>query len=221
MPATDHTPMPHIARDCSWTTRITLAVLASLLPAALAACGAGSAAGSDPRTRLPEPRETSVVVNDAPPAADPLVAYYELPPGSVRVTGVVFSAGEKMSPGRPFLSGIVVAMTQQRYDEFRLAARGPWKVGLINGGGFPMPADLLADPQVYSSELDVTGTYSLTIPPGDYVLCLGNISEVRTTNSPDDGVWIETVFAATVTEQDLQTIVPVFDRSTGELVVHR
>lgn len=220
MPATDHTSMPHTARDCSWTTRITLAALAGLLPAALAACGAGSAVGSDPQVISPEPPEPPVVA-DAPRAADPLVAYYELPPGTVRVTGVVFSAGEQMSPGRPFLSGIVVAMTQQRYDEFRLAARGPWKVGLINGGGFPLPEDLLADPQVYTSDLDATGTYTLTIPPGEYVLCLGDISEVRTTSTPEDGIWIETVFAATVTEQDLQTIIPVFNRSTGELVVHR
>ncbi len=213
--------MLHTAHDISWRTWIIVTVLPALLPAALAACGAGSAAGGDPDIGPPEPIETPVLVQKTPPAGAPLVAYYELPPGTIRLTGVVFSAGPKMAPGRPFGTGTIVAMTKERYDDFRLAARGPWKVGLINGHGFPLPMDLLADPQVYRSDLDATGTYSLTIPPGDYVLCLGNISEVRTTDTPSNGVWVETVFEATVTDEDLQTIIPVFDRSTGELVVHR
>ena len=221
MPATDHTGMPLNAHDSSWKTRITLTVLPALLPAALAACGAGTAAGSDPRAGSPEPIETPVVVEKKPPAADSLAAYYELPPGTIRLTGVVFSAGDQMAPGHPFRSGTIVAMTQERYDGFRLAARGPWKAALIKGRGFPLPKELLADPHVYRSDLDTAGTYSLTIPPGDYVLCLGNTSEVRTTDTPRDDVWVETVFEATVTDERLQTIIPVFDRSTGELVVHR
>jgi len=195
--------------------------LAALLPAAVAACGtAGAAAGSDPAIEPPEPVVPPVVVEKAPATA-PLVAYYELPPGTIRLTGVVFSAGPEMAPGQPFGTGTIVVMTKERYDDFRLAARGPWKAKLIDGHGFPLPTDLLADPQVYRSDLNATGTYSLTIPPGDYVLCLGNLSQVRTTDTPDEGVWVETVFEATVTDEDLQTIIPVFDRTTGELVVHR
>ncbi len=213
--------MAHNANAKSWKTRITLTVVTALLPAALAACGAGSAAGSDSEIVPSEPIKTPGPVEKTPPAGDPMVAYYELPPGTIRLTGVVFSAGDQMAPGRPFLTGTVVAVTRERYDKFRLAARGPYKAGLINGSDFPMPADLLADPQVYTSNLDITGTYSLTIPPGEYMMCLGNISEVRTTDTSDDDVWIDAVFEATVTDEDLQTIIPIFNRSTGELVVHR
>ncbi len=198
-----------------------MTAVAALLPAALAACGAGSAAGHDhPAVEPPEPVAPPVVV-EKPPATAPLVAYYELPQGTIRLTGVVFSAGPGMAPGQPFGTGTIVVMAKERYDDFRLAARGPWKAKVIDGHGFPLPMALLADPQVYRSDLDATGTYSLTIPPGDYVLCLGNLSQVRTTDTPDQGIWVETVFEATVTDEDLQTIIPVFDRTTGELVVHR
>ncbi len=139
----------------------------------------------------------------------------------MRLTGVVFSAGENMRPGRPFGSGVIIAMTQARYRQFRLDARGPWKSALINGRDFPMPVRVLAEPGVYRSNLTAGGTYALTIPPGDYVLCLADLSEVTKASSrPDEAPWVDRVFDAVVTDEHLQTIIPVLNRTTGELALH-
>ena len=177
--------------------------LAGVLIVSLAACGAGSASGGEP---VPDPvpappRRVTPVVARAP-AHDPLTAYYELPEGTVRLTGVV------------------VAMTRQRYQQFRLDARGPWKSSLLEGRDFPMPLRLLAEPDVYHSDLDAGGTYALTMPPGDYVLCLADLSEVQKPPSSEKILWVDRMFETVVTDEALQTIIPILDRATGELVVH-
>ncbi len=206
-------------RPCS---RIAGLCLAGVLPVSLAACGAGGVSGSEPVPDPAPPRPVPVapVVVAADPAPDPLTAYYELPEGSVRLTGVVLVASENMQPGRPFGSGIVIAMTQQRYQQFRLDARGPWKSGLLKGRDFPMPLRLLAEPDVHRSDLAAGGTFALTIPPGDYVLCLADLSEIDKASSPlDEDPWVDRVFDVVVTDEHFQTIVPVLNRATGELAV--
>ena len=195
--------------------------LAGALPVSLAACGAGSVSGSEPAPNPVAASPPPVPVVAASPRHDPLTAYYELPEGTVRLTGVVFVADENMQPHRPFASGVVIAMTQQRYQQFRLDARGPWKSALLIGRDFPMPLSLLADPDVHRSNLEAGGTYALTITPGDYVLCLADLSEVQKVMSPDKILWVDRVFDAVVSDEDLQTIVPVLNRATGELAVHR
>jgi len=205
----------------SHCSRIAGLCLAGALPVSLAACGAGSVSGSEPVAEpVPAPprRVTPVVIPDPP--HDPLTAYYELPEGSVRLTGVVFAAGENMQPRRPFASGVVVAMTRQRYQQFRLDARGPWKSALLIGRDFPIPLQLLDEPDVHHSNIEAGGTYAFTIPPGDYVLCLAELSEVQKARSADKSLWVDRVFETVVTDESLQTVVPVLNRATGELVVH-
>ncbi len=206
--------------NCDRYSRIAYLCLAAALPVSLAACGAEPVSGSEP---APAPAVTRPVppVIAAEPARDPLTAYYELPEGSVRVTGVVFSAGENMQPSRPFGSGVVIAMTPERYRQFKLDARGPWKSALLEDRDFPMPVRVLAEPGVYRSDLAADGTYALTIPPGDYVLCLADLSEIDKAPPPlDEAPWVDRVFDVVVTDEPLQTIVPVFNRVTGELALH-
>ncbi len=198
-------------------SRITGLCLAGVLPVSLAACGAGSVSGSEP-VPAPVPPVTPVVADD--PAPGPVTAYYELPEGCVRLTGVVFVAGENMQPRRPFASGVIIAMTQERYRQFRLDARGPRKSSLLSGRNFPLPLRLLAEPEVYRSDLTAGGTYAITIPPGDYVLCLADLSKVEQASSRDQDVWVDVVIDAVVTDEDLQTIVPVLDRATGEFALY-
>ncbi len=204
---------------CNCWSRLACFCLAGVLPVSLAACGAGSVSGSEPVPVPRVPRPVTPVVA-AEPAPDPLTAYYELPEGCVRLTGVVFSAGQDMRPGRPFGSGVIIAMTRERYQQFRLDARGPWKSALLNGRDFPMPVRVLAESGVHRSNLTAGGTYALTIPPGDYVLCLANLSEVAKAASPlDENPWVDRVFDAVVTDEQFQTIIPILDRATGELHV--
>ncbi len=102
----------------------------------------------------------------------------------------------------------------------RLDARGPWKSGLLIGRDFPMPLRLLAEPDVHHSDLAAGGTFALTIPPGDYVLCLADLSEIDKASSPlDEDPWVDRVFDVVVTDEHFQTIVPVLNRATGELAV--
>ena len=212
--------MLYSPRPKQCVSRIACLCLAGVLSVSLAACGAESVSGSEPVPAQVVPRPVPPVFI-AEPAPDPLTAYYELPEGSVRLTGVVFSAGKNMQPDRPFGSGVVIAMTQERYKRFRLDARGPWKSSLLTGRDFPMAARILAEPGVYHSDLTAGGTYALTIPPGNYVLCLADLSEVVKDASPLDAPpWVERVFEAVVTDESLQTIVPVLNRATGELTLH-
>ncbi len=206
---------PCVSRPC--LSRLVGLCLAGVLPVSLAACGAGSVSGSEP-VPAPVTPQTATTVHLPEPESDP-TAYYELPEGVVRVIGVVFSAGENMLQRRPFQSGVVIAMTQQRYQQFQLDARGPWKSGLLKGRDFPIPARLLAEADVHRCDLDAGGTYALTIPPGDYVLCLAELSEVQQASPTCDDLWVDRVFEAVVTDEDLQTIVPILDRSTGELTL--
>ena len=199
-----------------WLSRIAGLCLAGVVPVWLAACGAGSVSGSEP---VPAPVPPATPLADDP-APDPVTAYYELPEGCVRLTGVVFVAGENMQPRRPFASGVIIAMTQERYRQFRLDARGPRKSSLLSGRNFPLPLRLLAEPEVYRSDLTTGGTYALTIPPGDYVLCLADLSKVEQASSRDQDLWVDVVFDAVVTDEELQTVVPVIDRATGEFVLH-
>ena len=194
--------------------------LTGAVAVSLVGCGAESVSGSEPAEEPVSSRLPARAVVAEKRAPDKVAAFYELPEGAVRVTGVVFVADEDMQPRKPFQSGAVVAIKRGFYDQFRLAARGPWKARIIDGRNFPLPGRLFADRDVLRYNLDAGGTYAFTLTPGDYVMCLGNLSEVEA-DAPSPDVWVERVFDVVITGEDLQTIVPVLDRVSGELAILR
>ena len=199
----------------SW---LAIVVPPGIVAGGLVSCGAESASGSaepTPAVVVPEPEiagpepPVNIGFGDAPD---------ELPEGSVRVTGVVFSRRESPFQQIPFDRGTLVAVPRATFEALRARTRGPMNVKLVMGGDFPMPKELLEDPDVVRIDLLSDGTFALTMRPGEYVFCLGNLGTVAETDP--GAVWVETMFHRTITDEEVQAIVPVLNRKTGDLFLY-
>ncbi len=163
--------------DRSLLTWIAVVMVPGTVAGALVSCGADSASGSAEPAPAVEP-EAEIVGPQLPVNIGFGDAPDELPEGHVRVTGVVFSRRESPFQQIPFDRGTLVAVPRARFKAFRARARGPLNVKLVVGGGFPMPKDLLEDPDVVRIVLESDGSFALTMRPGEFVLCLGNLVAV-------------------------------------------
>ncbi len=205
--------------DRSTIKQLAIVVMLGTLAGGLISCGADSASGNaepvtpvEPEPQIVEPQiPTNIGFGDAPD---------ELPEGHVRVTGVVFNRHDSPFRQEPFARGTLVAVPQDRFDDFRTSARGPLSVKVTEGKNFPVPRDLLTEPGVSRIELRTDGTFALTMTPGEYVFCLGNLSVVDDPEAAAAEVWVEATFTRTITEEDVQAVVPVYNRTTGEFFLY-
>ena len=191
-----------------------------VLAGVLAGCGADTATARPAKTPRPtQPtRAPSPKIQDPPTAALPP----ELPDGHVRVHGIVFSRQDHPTAPtqRPFAGGTVVAIPSDRFDTYQEQSRGPYRGMILEGRGFPMPAAIIDATDVHTSDLASDGTYTLNVTPGDYTFCVGNLEATTAGQSPPGGVWIDTSFDVKVTADDFQTVVAIFNRATGEVIIH-
>ena len=199
-------------------TRVSTIAVGMLALGGLCGCEAQTEAGHD----AGKARPGSTIIRPQPARTPERVWRPERRGAHVRVHGVVLGrSGDQLTTQRPFEQGTVVAIPIERFRTFRSGATGPWKGGISHGSDFPLPPDLLSEPEVASSDLHPDGTYSLSLPPGEYAFCLGNLSGTNAGPGAADGIRVEKWFEVTVTSEAFQTVVPIFDRTTGEITVHR
>lgn len=175
----------------------------------LAGCGAETSSG---RSRshtpaVPKPVVRPKIASTTPPA--------EPQEGLVTLMGVVL-VRERLPSIRedPLGQGIVVAMPIERFRKLQEFI-GPKADA---PGGFDMPRSVLGARELVSSVIKPDGIYSLGLAPGEYALCLADLD--RSPDEPKTGPvrvnhWLE----VTVTADELQTVVPVIDRASGEVSI--
>ncbi len=204
----------------TWISAAALAALACMAPG----CGAGEVAARPAPGAVASPTEAP-----QPPASHsaPMVALpTELPEGRVEVLAIVMKEGKAGVAERPFERGHLVAIPAERFDAFQAGATGTWKGNVLEGSGFPLPDELLKEPDVSSAALQQDGTCTLIMPPGDYRICLGNVgladdrlqdAGVRGKNVKDDVIVVQGCLEITVTGEEFQTLVLSLDRRTGRI----
>jgi hypothetical protein len=144
----------------------------------------------------------------------------ELEPGHVRVTGMVFGAsGDGVVPERPFENGSVGAVPLERFLAVQEALRPDVVVGNYLQRSFAVPQNLFREKRSDIDTLGSDGTYSLGLRPGRYALCLIEIGGKRPPATAPDRRWIERWIEVTVTTEELQTVLPVYNRRTGQITV--
>ncbi|MHC4217707.1 MAG: hypothetical protein ACYSU7_04540 [Planctomycetota bacterium] len=187
-----------------------------VLMTGLFGCDAETASGT---TTTPGPLRGTMRPAPVPIAAvDPGTP--ALPPDHVRVTGMVFNAGGKgTTPELPFERGSVVAVPLDRFLAIQQALRPSLIIGAYLQESLALPRRLLSENGVDSGDLELDGTYSLALRPGPYALCLVELGGRRPEGTSPDAFWIERWLEVTVTDVELQTILPVYNRGTGEITV--
>jgi hypothetical protein len=194
-----------------------IAVAVSAVLAGLGGCDPGTASGT---TATPATPRGGAGTAAAPSTVASLGLPDPIPAGHVRVTGMVFSAsGNGLAPDRPFERGTVVAIPLERFMSIQEALKHSLVIGLYLRESLALPQRLLEEDGVDAAELESDGTYALTLRPGPYALCLVEIGGKRPQDTPPDKFWIERWLEVIVTHDDLQTILPVYNRSTGEVMV--
>ncbi len=144
----------------------------------------------------------------------------ELEPGHVRVTGMVFSAsGDGLDPEHPFENGSVAAVPLERFLAVQEALRPDVVVGTYLQRSLTVPQNLFREKRSNIGTLGPDGTYSLDLRPGRYALCLVELEGRRPSDTTAGRSWIERWIEVTVTTDELQTILPVYNRNTGEITV--
>ena len=182
----------------------------------LGGCDAETASGT---TTPPAPLGGGHTTTGPVAAPDPGVPP-ELEPGQVRVTGMVFSAsGDGVAPERPFESGSVGAIPLERFLAVQEALRPDVVVGKYLQRSLAVPQNLFREKRCDIGTLGPDGTYSLSLRPGRYALCLVEIGGRRPSGTAAGRRWIERWIEVTVTTDELQTILPVYNRNTGEITV--
>jgi hypothetical protein len=143
-----------------------------------------------------------------------------LPDGHVRVTGMVFSArDEEMTPELPFEQGKIIAIP---FDLFRAVQKKLNHELVVDNylqDRLAIPRAIVLEESVDAGDLGLDGTYALTLRPGRYALCLVELGGKRPEDTPLGSFWIERWVEVTVTGDDLQTVLPVYNRLTGEITV--
>jgi hypothetical protein len=163
--------------------------------------------GAGPRT----PASVTSPVPGVPP---------ELERGQVRVTGMIFSAsGGGVTPERPFESGSVGAVPLDRFLAVQEALRPDMVVGKYLQKSLAVPQNLFREKRSDIGTLGPDGTYSLGLRPGRYAFCLVEIGGRRPSGTAPGERWIDRWVEVTVTTVELQTVLPVYNRDTGEITV--
>jgi hypothetical protein len=200
-----------------WAAGITLA--AGVLLAGLSGCDTETASGTTSTAPAPRGRPNTATGPDTAPnlgMPTPIAA------GQVRVTGMVFSArGEGADPDRPFERGTVVAIPLERFMSIQNALKPRLALGQYLQRSLALPRRLLQEDGVGSGDLGADGTYSLTVRPGPHAFCLVELGGKRPEETAADKFWIERWIEVTVTEDELQAVLPVYNRTTGEVSVMR
>jgi len=140
--------------------------------------------------------------------------------GQVRVTGMIFSAsGDGVTPERPFESGSIGAVPLDRFLAVQEALRPDMVVGKYLQRSLAVPQNLFREKRSDIDTLGPDGTYSLGLRPGRYAFCLVEIGGRRPSDTAPGKRWIDRWVEVTVTTVELQTVLPVFNRDTGEITV--
>jgi hypothetical protein len=177
---------------------------------------APSHSGSAPATRPATQPATGTGTDTAPDHGLPLA----IPDGYVRVTGMVFSAsGPGAVPDRPFERGGVVAIPHERFMAIQKLSKPGLVVGKYMQKSLALSRKLLEEDGVGFGDLGEDGTYRLALRPGRYAFCLVELGGKRPVGTPDGKFWIERWIEVTVTDSELQTVLPVYNRATGEITV--
>ncbi|MHC4416690.1 MAG: hypothetical protein ACYS0G_15575 [Planctomycetota bacterium] len=193
----------------------TVTVVLGVLMSGLCGCDAETASGTTHNPRPPVP-ETAPVPDTAPDNGLTRLP----PPGHVRVTGMVFSANDDgMIPDRPFEQGAVVAIPLDRFKAVQNALKHDLVVGKYLQKSLAVPRTLLDEDDVDAGDLGADGTYALALRPGTYAFCLVELGGRRPQGTPAGSFWIERWIEVTVTTDEIQTVLPVFNRTTGEITV--
>ncbi len=133
---------------------------------------------------------------------------------------MVFRAsGKGVDPEQPFDRGSVGAVPLERFLAVQEALRPDVVVGKYLQRSLDVPQNLFREKRSDIDNLGPDGTYSLALRPGRYAFCL-----VEMGGRPPEDVaagrrWIERWIEVTVTTEELQTVLPVYNRSSGEIAV--
>jgi len=197
------------------TVASTVAV--GILLSGLCGCDAETASGT---TTTPAPPRGGPGTATGPDVAPDHGPPPPVPAGHVRVTGMVFSAtGDGLVPDQPFEVGKVAAIPLKRFMAIQEALKPDLVIGEYLQDSLALPRRLLEEDGVGVSELGVDGTYSLALRPGRYALCLVELGGKRPQGTAADKFWIERWLKVAVTSNELQTILPVYNRQTGKITV--
>jgi hypothetical protein len=133
---------------------------------------------------------------------------------------MIFSAsGDGVVPERPFEIGAVGAVPLERFLAVQEALRPDVVVGSYLQRSLAVPENLFREKRSDIDTLGLDGTYSLGLRPGRYAFCLVEIGGKRPPDLAPGKRWIERWIEVTVTTGELQTVLPVYNRATGEVTV--
>jgi hypothetical protein len=187
----------------------------------LAGCEAKTASGT---TGAPTPATAvtgAAAAGGARGAAD-AAPPVEADPGTVRVTGLAFrAAGLGTDPDEPYDRGMValIPFAQFQQAQARLNLPGPLHRSLRES--LAVPESLLQEAGVGAGNLGLDGTFNVGVRPGPHALCLIELGGRRPPDAAPGTRWIERWIQVDVTDEELQTILPVYNRETGEIAILR
>ena len=92
-------------------------------------------------------------------------------------------------------------------------------VGTYLQKSLAVPQNLFREKRSDIDTLGPDGTYSLGLRPGRYAFCLVEIGGKRPSDMAPGRRWIERWIEVTVTTGELQTVLPVYNRTTGQISV--
>ncbi|MEB3323350.1 MAG: hypothetical protein VKI81_11055 [Synechococcaceae cyanobacterium] len=141
-------------------------------------------------------------------------------PGLVRVTGIVFrTGGDGAFADQPFERGTVAAIPLDRFKRAQAELLRPAPLGTGLRDRLAVPIGLLREDGIGTADLAADGTYAMDVRPGRHAFCLIELGGKRPPELAPGTRWIERWIEVDVTEDELQTILPVYNRETGETTI--
>jgi hypothetical protein len=120
---------------------------------------------------------------------------------------------------QPFEQGMVAAIPLEQFKRVQAALNRPAPLGTGLRDHLAVPADLLRADGVGAADLATDGTYTIDVRPGPHALCLVELGGRRPPECEPGTRWIERWIEVEVTEEELQTILPVYNRKSGEIML--
>jgi hypothetical protein len=205
---------PNVTRYAIRTVGPGAAVF-TLTLALLSGCGADTASGT-PADRTPDTPRTPIKVD----GQRPVTALPQVPDGHVRVTGIAFKgSGGTAIPQEPFERGTIVVMPADYLKSYLRSLNPDVIVGDYLPDRFVAAPQLIRTKQVKTCDIEADGTFGVWLAPGRYAFCLGNLAAHASVDATPGSVDVEKWFDVTVTDEELQAVIPIFNRETGELTV--